>query len=140
MMLESDEVLLLVEIGFWALDESMYRESEDLFSALADIQTANPYPRIGLATLAYGRGRRDDAIRGLEEVLRDYPQAVFTRSLLAKFMKDCGRTGWEEHAHESLRRMQDGVAADLARAVLGVARQDAEQPASLPAAMIGRRV
>jgi predicted Zn-dependent protease len=140
-MLTSAEVSLLVEIGFWAIDEKLYLDAEELFDRLASLQSVNPYPRIGLAMLAYSRGQRDGAIDRLQGVLRDHPEAVFTRSLLARFMKEGGQVGWERYAREALERVQVGSAADLARALLaeaGMAESHGAQ--SLPVSMAMKRV
>jgi predicted Zn-dependent protease len=140
-MLKSSEVSLLVEIGFWALDEKLYLDAEELFDRLARVQSGNPYPRIGLAMLAYSRGQRDGAIDRLLAVLRDHPEAVFTRSLLARFMKEGGLLGWERYAREALQRVQVGSAAELARSLLGDAEMTPSHAAqSLPASMTMRRV
>jgi predicted Zn-dependent protease len=117
-LLSSAEVSTLVELGFWALDEKLLVDAEELFDRLSSVQSANPYPRIGSAMVAWAKGQRDDAIQALLAVLQDHPDAVFTRSLLAQFMKACGQAGWETYAQEVLARVQAGSAADMARELL----------------------
>lgn len=145
-MLTPAEVSLLVEVGFWALDEKLYDDAEVVFSRLSTVQASNPYPRIGLAMLAYSRGQGDEAIQQLHGLLGDFPNAVFTRSLLARFMKERNEPGWERYARETLERVQSGAAADLARTLLNDAaaaatRDTSSRPSdSLSATMTMRRV
>lgn len=138
--LRPTELSLLVDVGFWAMDEQMPHEAEAIFRHLASVQQANPYPRIGLAMLAWAGGRKEQALRSLREVLQDHPQAVFTRGLLAKFMKESGLPGWEAYAREVTERVQTGAAADLARGLLQEARLGEEPVAPMPTFVLpGRR-
>ena len=139
--LQASELGLLIEVGFWALDERQFDDAEALFARLSEVQRENPYPRIGLAMLAYSGGNRDDAIDRLRGVLRDFPEAVFTRSLLARFMKENGQAGWETYARETLERVQEGVAADTARVLLRDAGLGAnESSGPNPGPLMSRRV
>jgi Bacterial type III secretion protein (HrpB1_HrpK) len=139
--LQASELGLLVEVGFWALDERQFDDAEAIFSRLAEVQNQNPYPRIGLAMLAYSNGAKDEAIERLRAVLVDHPEAVFTRSLLARFLKENALPGWETYAREALARVQEGVAADMARGLLRDAGLDtAEAPATNPGPLMSRRV
>ena len=114
--LEYDQLL---EIAYLALDERMFDDAGAIFQCLAASHTDKPYARIGLALRDYALGDQDEAIRRLHEVLDDFPEAVFTRSMLAQFMKASGHVGWERYARETLARVQIGVAADIACRLLG---------------------
>lgn len=109
----------LLEIAYFALDERLFDDAASILGALAQTRPDKPYPRIGLALLAYARGDRDAAIGGLRAVLASFPDAVFTRSMLAQLLKDSNQLGWERYAHEALERTSEGVAADIARRALG---------------------
>ena len=121
----------LLEIAYFALDERLFDDAGTIFGALAQTRADKPYPRIGLALREYALGERDEAIRGLRGVVADFPDAVFTRSMLAQFLKDAGHPDWAVYARETLVRIQAGVAADIARRLL------ADTPiAAMPAATI----
>lgn len=110
---------LLLEIGHLAVDEGLLEDAETVFGALSDARPANPHPRIGRALVAHGRRQPILAMELLEALLREFPRAVFTRSLLARFMHEAGRSGWQRFASESLALAPTGVAADMARELLG---------------------
>lgn len=126
---------LLLEIGYLAVDEGWHEHAESIFLALQRCDPGNPHPRIGQALVSHQQGYVDDSVRGLESVLADFPDAVFARSLLAHFLKLAHRPGWELLAQECLLRVRDGVAADLARTLLGphepIALADGD-PSTLP--------
>jgi Bacterial type III secretion protein (HrpB1_HrpK) len=108
----------LLEIAHLALDERMIEEAGEMFVVLAQIKPTNPHPRIGQALIVYGQRKHDEAIVLLEGILRDFPRAIFTRSLLAKIMLEAGRPDWQRYAREALALTDDGVAADMARGLL----------------------
>lgn len=109
----------LLEIGYLAVDEGWHEHAETIFVALQCCDPGNPHPGIGRALVSHQQGHVDDAVRGLESVLADFPDAVFARSLLAHFLKLARRPGWETLAQECLSRRQHGEAAELARTLLG---------------------
>lgn len=109
----------LLEIAYLGLDCRLYDQAVTLLRTLEVAVPGNPHPRIGQALVRYARGDAPEAIRMLEAVLSAFPDAVFTRSLLAKLLKESGAGGWEVYAREALDRVDQGVAADLARSVLG---------------------
>lgn len=134
----------LLEIAYYALDERQFEDAGAIFDALALTRTDKPYPRIGQALRAYALGERDAAITGLQDVLTDFPEAVFTRSTLAQLLKEVGRPEWQRYAREVLDRVQSGVAADIARQLLGeryaVTSPTASTPPTSPAWMPMQRV
>lgn len=126
-----EDVQQLLEIAYLAVDEGWCEFAETIFLALQYCDPGNPHPKIGQALVSHRQGLVDEAVRGLESVLTTFPDAVFARSLLAHFLKQAHRPGWEMLAQECLMRRQDGVAAELARSLLGphafVIRPDAVQ-------------
>lgn len=112
------ELNSLLEIAHLALDEQMFEEAQEMFALLTRLRPSNPHPRIGQALVVYGQHRLDDAIALLEGVLRDFPQAVFTRSLLARFLLEADSPGWQKHAREVLLLVSEGVAFELAQTLL----------------------
>jgi Bacterial type III secretion protein (HrpB1_HrpK) len=118
--IEPAEFDCLLDVGYLALDHQLFEESERLFSVLCTAQTSNPHPRIALALMSFGQQRVAEAIERLEAVLADFPDAVFTRSLLARFMREVGRAGWQSLANEVLCMASDSIAGDMARELLGL--------------------
>lgn len=117
--LEATEFDHLLEIAHLALDERMIDEAGEIFSVLTRARPSNPHPRIGQALIVYGQRKHDEAIFILEGILRDFPNAIFTRSLLAKIQQEVGRPNWQHYAREVLELADDGVAVEMARSLLG---------------------
>ncbi len=108
----------LLEIAHLALDERMFDEAQEMFALLNLLCPSNPHPRIGQALVVYGQHRSDDAISLLEGVLRDFPQAVFTRSLLARFLLEENSPDWRTHAQAVLAMVSEGVAFEMVQTLL----------------------
>lgn len=113
------ELDVLVEVAHLALDLQLFEQFDALCFAICRLRPDKPYPHIAVALGDYVRGRHREAIDRLHAVLANFPDAVYTRSLLARFMKELGDPGWERFAREALERSSQGVAADMAREVLG---------------------
>ena len=128
--IEDIEFERLLAVAYLALDEHLHDEAQRLFTSLVALRLSNPHPRIGLALVSYNQHDVIDAIDRLESVLDDFPNAVFTRSLLARFMYETGRDGWQQMARDSLTRSPTGVAADLARYLLAETEPVAYTPDS----------
>lgn len=118
-LLSDEELDLLVETAHLALDFQLFEQFDVLTSAIIRLRPDKPYPRIAVALGQYVRGQRDSAIASLKKVLELFPDAVFTRSLLARFVKEAGGGDWESYARQALEMSSEGVAADMAREVLG---------------------
>lgn len=130
MILTEADIDELQEIAFLATDHGLSSEAGELFDCLVALAPHRPYPRVGQGLVAYLSGDRSGAIALLKATLVDHPEAVFTRSLLAQWLKESGQPGWERYAREALERVDQGVAADTARAVLGEAAPRAAVPTS----------
>jgi len=139
------ELDMLVEVAHLALDLQLFEQFDALTFSICRLRPDKPYPHIAVALGEYVRGRRREAIDRLLVVLANFPDAVYTRSLLARFMKELGDPGWEQFAREALERSSQGVAADLARETLGehpeaAGSQTQDNAASLMIASRGLRV
>jgi hypothetical protein len=129
--LTEDEFNQLLEIAHLALDERMFDEAQEMFALLSLGRPGNPHPRIGQALLQYAQQQPEDAIFQLEAVLRDFPSAVFTRSLLAKFLYELDRSGWQQHAQDVFGLCSSGVAFEMAEDLLQCAGEHSFRPANL---------
>ncbi len=140
--LTDEETDLLVEVAHLALDLQRFEQFDALIAAIVRLRPDKPYPRIAVALGLYARGQPDLAIAALHEVLELFPDAVFTRSLLARFVKETGGSGWEAFARQALQFSDEGIAADIAREALGEELQqssDGQSAGSQMASMRGLR-
>ena len=112
------ELNQLLEIAHLALDERMFEEAQEMFALLRMLFPSNPHPRIGQALVVYAQHGPADSITLLEDVLRDFPRAVLTRSLLARFLLEANSPDWRKHALAVLAMVSEGVAFDMARTLL----------------------
>lgn len=114
----------LLEVAHLALDERMLVEAQEMFALLTVFRPTNPHPRIGQALIFYAQHQSGDAIVLLEAILRDFPNAVFTRSLLAKMLSEADQPDWQHYAHEVIERASSGVAFEMAAQLLGAPNED----------------
>lgn len=116
--LNNDDLQLLLDVAYLAVDTQMLNEAQAIFVVLAKVRHDSPHPAIGLALIAYRQQQRDEAIARLEQVITRFPNAVFARSLLAMMLKEAGVHDWAVFAHESLALNKHGISADMARYLL----------------------
>lgn len=109
----------LIEIAFMAIDYKLFDQLDVLLSNLLEVSPEKPFVRIAVALGQYSRGALLDAIATLRTNLELFPDAVYTRALLANFLKEQGQEDWEQFAHEALASVDTGIAADMARIALG---------------------
>jgi len=112
------ETELLLEIGHVALANGLVEDALAIMEGLALLEPDDPHPRIGRALAHHVSGQRSQAIEDLRETIAHFPNAVFARSLLARFMKMSGLSGWDEVVHEVLSMDPPQFVADLARDLL----------------------
>jgi len=124
LVIDDQEFFLILSIAHDAIDAGLLDAAYELHQRLERIRPDNPHPRIGQALVQYVSGQQAEAIDKLRAVLQDFPDAVFTRSLLAKFLKETGQDGWDRYANETLERVQDGISAEIARDVLGLSQPE----------------
>jgi cytochrome c-type biogenesis protein CcmH/NrfG len=116
--LNNDELQLLLDVAYLALDAQMLSEAQTILGALVKVRHDSPHPAIGLALIAYRQQQCADAIARLQQVIALFPNAVFARSLLAMMLKEVGAHDWAMFAYESLALNEDGISADMARHLL----------------------
>lgn len=109
----------LLEVALLAVDERRFHEAEQLLDALHRLRPGSPYPQIGQALIAHGQHRLVNAIDTIESVLLRFPNAVFTRGLLARFLYEAGHADWLGFAAQAFQLASNAVEADTVREVLG---------------------
>lgn len=110
---------ILLEIGHVAMVNGLLDEAYAIMDSLSSIDPDAPHPRTGRALSSFMLGRLQQAIDDLSETVNLFPQAVFARALLARFMKQVGDPTAEDMAISVLEMNPPDFVADIARDVIG---------------------
>ena len=113
------EAELLLEIGHVAMAHGFLNDALEIMEGLVSIEPDAPHPRTGRALALFMLGEQELAIEVLQDSIKLFPQAVFARSLLARFLKQIGRPGADEVAREVLAMSPPDFIAEIALNVLG---------------------
>lgn len=113
----------MTEVGFLAAARADVRRAEIIFGALERLRPRGAYVYVGLAATYLNAGRPEDAVQVLDRGLAlmapaDRAEVQAVRGLALQM---AGR------ASESIRAARDAQASNLARAMLGQGRMQAEE-------------
>lgn len=116
----------MTEVGFLAAARGDVRRAEVIFGALERLRPAGAFVYVGLAVAYLNAARPEEAVRALDRGLMavepaDKPEVQGVRSLALQI---AGRTS------ESISAARQAGASNLARAMLGQGRMQAEEKQS----------
>ena len=119
---------LLHEIGFLATGCGLHKQARRIFIALADMDSANETPFVGLAIVDMNEGKWKDAVKTIEErALKIKPDSEAALCFLALALNKLGHGSQMQTVVERiLARGSQGWAMDLAKALMPSQRQEAE--------------
>jgi len=130
-----DPVLLerLAETGFLATEFGLHEQAECIFAALAKLKPGKPSPHIALAMVQARRGRMDQAIAALREVIELHPDSELARAVLGSMLLHIDDADGQALLEEVVARGEDSAAVGVAVSCLEQARAAAPTTASVSA-------
>ena len=112
-------VKLLMEIGYIAVGQGLYRESRAIFEALRRARENSEYPLIGLAVCELNAGQGDVALKLLEEAENLNSENYLIKSFKGLAYKVMGEIfKAKEVLEDVLSNTEQKDALNLARALL----------------------
>src|SRR5688500_5547212 len=111
-----DPVLLerLAETGFLATEFGLHEQAERIFQCLAKLKPGKPSPHIALAMVQARRGRINEGIAALREVIERHPESELARAVLGSMLIHIGENEGRELLEGVIARDQDSAAVGVA--------------------------
>jgi predicted Zn-dependent protease len=127
----------LLQFALLATEIGLLPPALVIAQTLQELRPDMPHASIVVAMSDFADGRKDQAIRTLENTLSTFPDSQLAKAMLAVCLQSTGRGGWQELLESVVEDGRDEHAVGLAYTILGrknsaSSKSSAEEPASRP--------